>query len=61
MFTIVAPAGANADSTPNRLRSQFMLCVNGAVDVVCDEDRNTLLPLIKTRALVGAANSQNMK
>ena len=43
MFTIVAPAGAKRGQHAHRLCSQFMLCVSGAVDVVCDDgtDRKT--------------------
>jgi dTDP-4-dehydrorhamnose 3,5-epimerase-like enzyme len=43
MFTIVAPAGAKRGRHAHRLCSQFMLCVSGAVDVVCDDgmDRKT--------------------
>jgi dTDP-4-dehydrorhamnose 3,5-epimerase-like enzyme len=43
MFTIVAPAGAKRGRHAHRLCSQFMVCVRGAVDVVCDNgsDRKT--------------------
>ncbi|MFZ0149826.1 MAG: FdtA/QdtA family cupin domain-containing protein [Xanthobacteraceae bacterium] len=37
MFTIVAPAGAKRGRHAHRLCSQFMVCVKGAVDVVCDD------------------------
>ena len=37
MFTIVAPAGAKRGRHAHRLCSQFMLCVSGAIDVVCDD------------------------
>ncbi len=40
MFTIVAPAGAKRGQHAHRLCSQFMLCVNGAVDIVCDDGRD---------------------
>jgi UDP-2-acetamido-3-amino-2,3-dideoxy-glucuronate N-acetyltransferase len=43
MFTIVAPAGAKRGQHAHRLCSQFMVCVRGAVAVVCDDgaDRKT--------------------
>jgi dTDP-4-dehydrorhamnose 3,5-epimerase-like enzyme len=43
MFTIVAPAGAKRGQHAHRLCSQFMVCVKGAVEVVCDDgsDRKT--------------------
>jgi dTDP-4-dehydrorhamnose 3,5-epimerase-like enzyme len=37
MFTIVAPAGAKRGQHAHRLCSQFMVCVKGAVEVVCDD------------------------
>jgi WxcM-like, C-terminal len=37
MFTIVAPAGAMRGHRAHRLCSQFMICVKGAVSVVCDD------------------------
>jgi dTDP-4-dehydrorhamnose 3,5-epimerase-like enzyme len=40
MFTIVAPAGAMRGHHAHRLCSQFMICVRGAVAVVCDDDAN---------------------
>jgi dTDP-4-dehydrorhamnose 3,5-epimerase-like enzyme len=40
MFTIVAPAGAKRGRHAHRLCSQFMLCVRGAVDIVCDDGRD---------------------
>jgi dTDP-4-dehydrorhamnose 3,5-epimerase-like enzyme len=40
MFTIVAPAGAKRGQHAHRLCSQFLLCVSGAVDVVCDDGRD---------------------
>ena len=36
MFTIVAAAGAKRGQHAHRLCSQFMLCVRGAVSVLCD-------------------------
>jgi dTDP-4-dehydrorhamnose 3,5-epimerase-like enzyme len=43
MFSIVAPAGTKRGRHAHRLCSQFMLCISGAVDVVCDDgkDRKT--------------------
>ena len=40
MFTIVAPAGAKRGHHAHRLCSQFLLCVSGAFDVVCDDGRD---------------------
>jgi len=40
MFTIVAPAGAKRGYHAHRLCSQFLLCVSGAFDVVCDDGRD---------------------
>ncbi len=37
MFTITAHAGAVRGKHAHRRCSQFMLCVNGAVDVACDD------------------------
>lgn len=37
MFTIRARAGAIRGSHAHRLCSQFMICVYGAVEVVCDD------------------------
>jgi len=39
MFTIVAPAGARRGWHAHRLCAQFLLCVSGAVDVVCDDGK----------------------
>jgi dTDP-4-dehydrorhamnose 3,5-epimerase-like enzyme len=43
MFTIVAAAGAKRGQHAHRLCSQFMVCVRGAVSIVCDDgsDRET--------------------
>jgi dTDP-4-dehydrorhamnose 3,5-epimerase-like enzyme len=45
MFTIAASAGAKRGEHAHRLCSQFIMCVSGAVDVVCDDgsDRKTFL------------------
>ena len=37
MFTLTAPAGAERGRHAHRLCSQFMICVSGAVDVVCED------------------------
>jgi WxcM-like protein len=37
MFTLVAPAGAKRGRHAHRLCSQFMICVSGAVNVVCED------------------------
>jgi dTDP-4-dehydrorhamnose 3,5-epimerase-like enzyme len=39
MFTLAAPIGAKRGRHAHRLCSQFMICVNGAVDIVCDDGR----------------------
>jgi len=39
MFTVAAPTDAERGKHAHRLCSQFMVCVNGAVDVVCDDGR----------------------
>ena len=39
MFILRAPAGAHRGQHAHRLCSQFMMCVSGAVDVVCDDGR----------------------
>ena len=43
MFAMVAAAGAKRGRHAHKLCSQFMLCVCGAVDVLCDDgkDRKT--------------------
>jgi WxcM-like protein len=40
MFTITAPMGARRGEHAHRLCSQVMLCVHGAVSVVCDDGRD---------------------
>src|SRR5262249_191281 len=40
MFALAAPAGATRGRHAHQLCSQFMICVNGAVDVVCEDGRN---------------------
>jgi dTDP-4-dehydrorhamnose 3,5-epimerase-like enzyme len=40
MFTLAASAGAKRGRHAHRLCSQFMICVSGAVDVVCEDGSN---------------------
>jgi dTDP-4-dehydrorhamnose 3,5-epimerase-like enzyme len=37
MFTLAAGVGAKRGQHAHRLCSQFMLCVHGTVDVICDD------------------------
>lgn len=37
MFTVTAPLGAERGRHAHKLCSQFMLCVHGAVEVICDD------------------------
>jgi dTDP-4-dehydrorhamnose 3,5-epimerase-like enzyme len=37
MFALAAPAGTKRGRHAHRLCSQFMICVSGAVDVVCED------------------------
>lgn len=39
MFALAAPAGATRGRHAHRRCSQFMICVSGAVDVVCEDGR----------------------
>ena len=39
MFALSAPAGTKRGRHAHRLCSQFMICVSGAVDVVCEDGR----------------------
>lgn len=43
MFTVKAPGGAKRGEHAHRLCSQFMICVQGIIDIVCDDgsDRRT--------------------
>jgi dTDP-4-dehydrorhamnose 3,5-epimerase-like enzyme len=45
MFTLTAPKGAVRGEHAHRRCMQFMLCVHGAVEVVCDDsqDRKTFI------------------
>ncbi len=40
LFTLTAPAGARRGEHAHRRCSQFMLCVHGTVDIVCDDGRD---------------------
>ena len=40
MFALAASAGAKRGHHAHRLCSQFMICVSGAVDVVCEDGSN---------------------
>jgi dTDP-4-dehydrorhamnose 3,5-epimerase-like enzyme len=39
MFALAAPAGTKRGRHAHRLCSQFMICVSGAVEVVCEDGR----------------------
>jgi dTDP-4-dehydrorhamnose 3,5-epimerase-like enzyme len=39
MFALAAPAGAKRGRHAHRFCSQFMVCVSGAVDVLCEDGR----------------------
>jgi dTDP-4-dehydrorhamnose 3,5-epimerase-like enzyme len=39
MFTLAAPAGAKRGRHAHRLCSRRMICVSGAIDVVCEDGR----------------------
>src|SRR5262249_1597444 len=40
VFVLTAPAGAKRGQHAHRLCSQFMVCVSGAVHVVCEDGKN---------------------
>jgi len=40
MFALTAPAGAKRGGHAHRRCSQFMICVNGAVEIVCEDGRS---------------------
>ncbi len=40
VFTVTAPRNAERGKHAHRLCSQFMICVHGTVDVVCDDGGN---------------------
>jgi dTDP-4-dehydrorhamnose 3,5-epimerase-like enzyme len=51
MFSLAAPAGAKRGRHAHRLCSQFMICVSGAVDVVCDDGRKKSTFILDRRNL----------
>jgi dTDP-4-dehydrorhamnose 3,5-epimerase-like enzyme len=51
MFALTAPAGAKRGHHAHRLCSQFMVCVNGAVDVVCEDGREQKTFMLERRDL----------
>lgn len=40
MFTVKAPTGATRGEHAHRQCSQFMICVHGLIDIVCDDGRS---------------------
>jgi dTDP-4-dehydrorhamnose 3,5-epimerase-like enzyme len=54
MFALAAPIGTKRGQHAHRLCSQFMICVSGAVDVVCDDGhgRQTFMLDRRNRALL---------
>lgn len=40
MFTVKAPSGAKRGEHAHRQCSQFMICVHGLIDIVCDDGRS---------------------
>lgn len=40
LFVLRAPQGAERGHHAHRLCSQFMICVHGIVDILCDDGRN---------------------
>jgi len=55
MFTLHAPAGAERGKHAHRRCSQFMLCVNGTIKIICDdgqEQRTVLLDRSNVALLV---------
>jgi dTDP-4-dehydrorhamnose 3,5-epimerase-like enzyme len=51
MFALAAPAGAKRGRHAHRLCSQFMICVSGAVDVVCEDGSRTDTFILDRREL----------
>ncbi len=49
LFALAAPAGAKRGRHAPRLCSQFMICVSGAVDVVCEGGSNKNAFTLKRR------------
>jgi dTDP-4-dehydrorhamnose 3,5-epimerase-like enzyme len=54
MFALTAPAGAERGRHAHRRCSQFMICVSGAVDVVCEDGsrKNTFALNRRNQALL---------
>jgi dTDP-4-dehydrorhamnose 3,5-epimerase-like enzyme len=54
MFALAAPAGAKRGRHAHRRCSQFMICVSGAVDVVCEDgsSKNTFALDRRSQALL---------
>jgi dTDP-4-dehydrorhamnose 3,5-epimerase-like enzyme len=54
MFAITAPAGAERGRHAHRLCSQFMICICGALDVVCEDgsSKNTFALNRRNQALL---------
>jgi dTDP-4-dehydrorhamnose 3,5-epimerase-like enzyme len=54
MFALAAPAGAKRGRHAHRRCSQFMICVSGAVDVVCEDGsrKNTFALNRRNQALL---------
>jgi dTDP-4-dehydrorhamnose 3,5-epimerase-like enzyme len=54
MFVLAAPAGAKRGQHAHRLCAQFMICVSGAVDVVCEDgsNKNTFALNCRNQALL---------
>jgi dTDP-4-dehydrorhamnose 3,5-epimerase-like enzyme len=61
MFALTAPAGAKRGHHAHRLCSQFMICVSGAVDVLCEDGRkkSTFALSRRNRALLVPAGLWN--
>jgi dTDP-4-dehydrorhamnose 3,5-epimerase-like enzyme len=61
MFALTAPAGAKRGRHAHRLCSQFMICVSGAVDVVCEDGskKNTFALNRRNQALLVPAGLWN--
>src|SRR6266581_270015 len=51
MFALAAPAGAKRGRHAHRFCSQFMVCVSGAVDVLCEDGREQKTFMLDRREL----------
>jgi dTDP-4-dehydrorhamnose 3,5-epimerase-like enzyme len=49
MFALAAPAGAKRGRHAHRLCSQLVICVNGAVNVVCDDGNEQKMFMLDRR------------